>query len=380
MGGDVTARVFKISHANQAGKVSLSRVFKGALKDGAKLGGERVSGLHTVFGAKQKKCIKAELGDVVAIGRLDKARVGSLLTTHENLDLNWPDPLGPLFSLALHPESRDDEVKLTSALAKLSEEDPALSMEQNADTGELLLRGQGDIHLKIALERLKNRFDMDVTSAEPKVPYKETIRSGTSRHARHKKQSGGHGEFGDVHLDIKPLPRGSGFSFDDKVVGGAVPRQYIAAVEAGIREYLDKGPLGFPVVDVAVTLIDGQHHAVDSSEMAFRKAAHQAMREAMPDCAPVLLEPMCHVAISAPSAFTSNLQRLVSGRRGQITAFQPMEGRTGWDTVTAQLPQSEMQDVVIELRSATQGVGTYAARFDHLSELTGKAADAVLSK
>lgn len=373
------ARVFKVNHVGQTGKQCLARIFKGVIADGEGLGGERISGISRVHGGKMKKAPKAGLGEVVALGRLDSAQAGDLLTPTERQTLNWPNPLSPLYALAVHPDSREDEVKLTGALAKLAEEDPSLSVEQNADTGELLLQGQGDVHLKVALDRLKNRFGMDISATLPKVPYKETIRTGASRHARHRKQSGGHGEFGDVHLEIAPLPRGGGFNFADKIVGGAVPRQFIPAVETGVREYLDKGPLGFPVVDIAVTLTDGQAHSVDSSEMAFKKAAQQAMREAMPTCSPVLLEPVCHVQVSAPNAFTSNLQRLISGRRGQIMGFHPMDGRSGWDTVTAQMPQSEMQDLVIELRSATQGVGIYAARFDHLAELTGKAADAVLN-
>jgi len=212
------------------------------------------------------------------------------------------------------------------------------------------------------------------------VPYKETIQKPTSQHSRHKKQSGGHGEFGDVHIEIKPLPRGSGFDFSNTVTGGAVPRQYIPAVETGVKEYLPRGPLGFSVVDLAVTLTDGQHHAVDSSEMAFKKAAQQAMREGMPNCGPVLLEPICTVTISMPDEFTSNIQRLVSGRRGHILGFDAKEGWPGWDEVQAHIPQVEMHDMIIELRSMTQGVGTFAWAFDHLQELSGKLADNVVSE
>lgn len=377
--GDVCARVFKVNHAGQAGKLALARMFKGEVKDGATFGGERISGLYRLFGAKSDKIAKVGPGAVAAFGRLEGAAAGVVLTPAERLDINWPAPLAPLFSLAVQTGSRDDEVKLTSVLAKLAEEDPSLAVEQSAETGELLLSGQGEVHLKVALERLKNRFGMDVSTARPKVPYKETIRKSAAKHARHKKQSGGHGEFGDVHLEIKPLPRGSGFVFTDSITGGAVPKQYIPAVEASVREFLDKGTLGFPVVDVAVTLTDGQFHSVDSSEMAFRKAAQLAMREAMPECSPVLLEPILYVEVSAPNTFTSNLQRLVSGRRGQILGFQAAEGRPGWDTVSAQIPQAEMQDLVVELRSGTQGVGVFSSRFDHLSELTGKAADAVIA-
>jgi elongation factor G len=201
-----------------------------------------------------------------------------------------------------------------------------------------------------------------------------------SHHARHKKQSGGHGEFGDVHLDIKPLPRGSGFEFNSLITGGVVPKQYIPAVEAGAREYLQRGPLGFPVVDVAVTLTDGQFHSVDSSDMAFRKAAALAMREGMPKCSPVLLEPIFEVKIALPSEFTSRIQRLVSGRRGQILGFGPKEDWKGWDEVSVLLPQAEMHGLIIELRSATLGVGTFEWEFHHLQELAGKIADDIVAR
>ncbi|MGE4561894.1 MAG: elongation factor G, partial [Rhodospirillales bacterium] len=197
---------------------------------------------------------------------------------------------------------------------------------------------------------------------------------------RHKKQSGGHGEFGDVHIEIKPLPRGSGFDFSNTITGGVVPKNYIPAVENGIKGYMSRGPLGFPVVDVSVTLTDGQYHAVDSSDMAFKKAAAQAMREGMPNCNPVLLEPIFQVQISLPSEFTSKIQRLVSGRRGQILGFDAKSGWKGWDEVSVKLPQSEMHDLIIELRSMTLGVGTFRWEFDRLQEFSGKEADQVVAE
>jgi elongation factor G len=220
---------------------------------------------------------------------------------------------------------------------------------------------------------------MTVTVARPEVPYKETIKKPISQHARHKKQSGGHGQFGDVHLDIKPLARGSGFNFNDTITGGVVPKQYIPAVEHGINDYMKRGPLGFPVVDIAVTLTDGQFHAVDSSEMAFRAAAQLGMRTAMPNCQPVLLEPICKVDISIPNEFTSKIQRLVSGRRGHILGFDAKQGWKGWDEVSVQLPQSEMHDLIIDLRSMTLGIGTFSWSFDHLQEFVGKQADKVVA-
>jgi elongation factor G len=375
------ARTFKTLHASHTGKLSLVRVWQGEIIDGTTLNGERVSGVSRMLGQKLEKQAKAGVGEVVALGRLDGARTGSVLSpSGKAVGGDWPEPLKPMFALAVHARERADEVKLTGALARLVDEDPSLSYGHDPDTGEFLLWGQGEMQVSIALDRLRNRFNIQVAGQRPQVPYKETIRGSVSQHARHKKQSGGHGEFGDVHVEIKALPRGAAFSFSDRISGGVVPKQYIPAVEAGVREYLARGPLGFPVVDIAVTLTDGQYHTVDSSDMAFRKAAQLAMREGMPKCGPVLLEPIFHVKIAVPSEFTSRIQRLVSGRRGQILGFEAKSDWKGWDEVSVLLPQAEMHGLIIEIRSATLGVGTFEWRFDHLQELSGKLADDVVAQ
>jgi len=379
--GGALAQVFKTVHAGHAGKLSFARVWRGEVKDGMRLNGERVSGLHRALGQKHDKLSQAGAGQVAALGRMEKVATGAALSESGNdTAADWPQPRKPLFSLSVHAEHREDEVKLTGALAKLAQEDPSFSYEPNRDTHELLLWGQGEMHLLVSIDRLKNKYNLAVISGRPQVPYKETIRKPISQHARHKKQSGGHGEFGDVHLDIKPLPRGSGFEFDNTITGGVVPRQYIPAVENGVKEFMVRGPLGFPVVDISVTLTDGQFHAVDSSEMAFRKAAGQAMREGLPNGKPVLLEPIFQVEIILPNEFTSKIQRLVSGRRGQILGFDAKPAWEGWDEVSVQLPQSEMHDLIIELRSMTLGVGSFEWKFDHLQELSGKEADDVVSQ
>lgn len=379
--GKALAQVFKTYHASHAGKLSLTRVWRGELTDGMTLNGGRVGGLFRVAGAQQTKVAKATVGEVVALGRMEKVSTGDVLTPSGKRPegiVPWPDALEPIYALAVSAEKRADEVRLTGALAKLVEEDPSLSFEQNPDTNEMLLWGQGEIHLQVALARLRHRYNLEVQSRLPQVPYKETIRKSTSQHGRYKKQTGGHGQFGDVHLDIKPLPRGTGFEFSQAVVGGAVPRQYIPSVERGVKEYLNRGPLGFPIVDIAVTLTDGQHHSVDSSDIAFRMAGRIAMVEGMPKCNPVLLEPILHVTISAPNQFTSNVQRLLSGRRGQILGFQAKKDWKGWDEISAYLPQSEIHDLIVELRSLTLGVGTFSWKFDHLQELTGRLVERVI--
>ncbi|KAA0597764.1 elongation factor G [Azospirillum lipoferum] len=373
----VAAQVVKTMMGSHAGKLSLARIWRGTVSDGMTLGGERVSGIFQLFGRDQTKVPQAVAGDLVALGRLEKAVTGDRLTEKANLGppADWPAAAPPVHGLALRAENRNDEVKLSAALQKLREEDPSLTLDQSAETGELVLWGQGDVHLKLAMDRLRSRFNVAVKGQPPQVPYKETIRKGTSHHARFKRQTGGHGQFADIHVEIRPLPRGSGIQFEDAVVGGAVPRQYIPAVEAGVREAAVRGPLGFPVVDFAVALTGGQFHAVDSSDMAFKTVARQAMADALPACEPVLLEPILTVTIAVPSAFTPKVQRLVSGRRGQLLGFDARPGWPGWDEVKACMPQADMQDLIVELRSLTFGVGSYSAEFERLQEVVGKAAD-----
>ncbi len=378
----VAAIVFKTYHLEHTGKISLSRILAGQVKDGQTLGGQRIASLLRPKGNGFDKIPTAQAGDVVGLGRMEQLHTGEVLTANGQVPagFRWPEPLVPLHAMAVDAENRNDEVKLTSALTKLSEEDPSLSHEHVPDTHELVLRGQGEIHLSIALDRLKNRFKLPIKGRRPSVSYKETIRGRTKQHARFKRQSGGHGQFGDVHVEIWPQERGQGFEFHDKVVGGAVPRQFIGSVEEGVREFLTRGPLGFPVVDVAVALFDGQYHDVDSSDQAFKTAARMAMQEAMPKCHPVLLEPICMVEVSAPAAFTAKVHNLITGRRGHIQQMNAMTDWQGWERVEALMPQSEIQDMVVDLRSLTLGVGSFTYRFDHLQELSGRLADKVVEQ
>jgi elongation factor G len=383
IGSDSAAAiVFKTYHLEHTGKISLARVVAGQIKDGQSLGGQRIASLLRPKGNGFDKIATAVAGDVVGLGRMEHVMTGHALLAagQPPASFKWPDPLTPLYSMAVDAENRNDEVKLTAALAKLAEEDPSLRYEHDPDTHELVLRGQGEIHLSIALDRLKNRFKLPVKGRRPSVSYKETIRGRAKQHARFKRQSGGHGQFGDVHVEVWPQERGQGFEFHDRVVGGAVPRQFIGSVEEGVREYLQRGPLGFPVVDVAVALFDGQYHDVDSSDQAFKTAARMAMQEAMPKCNPVLLEPICMVEIQAPAAFTAKVHNLVTGRRGHIQQIAAVAEWPGWESVQALMPQSEIQDLVVDLRSLTLGVGSFTYRFDHLQELSGRIADKVVEQ
>ena len=377
--GDPLIQILKSYNTQHGGKLSVARIWRGSLADGTTLGSERVSGLFRIMGQQTEKLAEAVVGDIVGLGRLEEAVTGATLSTAKDVaELpNAPNPQ-PVYALAMTAADRNDEVKVSGAITKLIEEDPSLRFEHEDDTNQWLLWGQGEMHLRVAADRLKNRSGLAVNVERPKVPYKEAIRKAVSQHSRYKKQTGGHGQFGDVHIDIKPLPRGSGFQFEEKVVGGSVPRQFIPAVAAGVQDFLHKGPLGFPVVDISVTLTDGQHHAVDSSEMAFKTAGRMAMSEGLPKCDPVLLEPILHVDISVPSELTSRVNGVVSSRRGQILGFDTRPGWSGWDILSAQLPQSEMHDLIIEIRSLTSGVGTFTWKFDHLQELQGRLADEVV--
>jgi elongation factor G len=380
--GDTLAQVFKTNFVPHAGKLSVARVWRGEVKDGMTLNGGRVAGLFHLQGHNIDKTDSAGIGEVVALGRLEDVHTGDVLTPSGDAkdELIWPEKLTPVYALAVEAENRADEVKLTGAIGRLAEEDPSLALEQNADTQQMLVWGQGEMHLQIAFDRMANKAHLKVKSHMPRVAYKETIRKSTSQHGRFKRQTGGHGQFGDVHIDIKPLPRGSGFNFAQTISGGVVPRQYIPAVESGVKDYMSEGPLGFPVVDMAVTLTDGSYHAVDSSEQAFKQAARIAMTEGMSKCDPVLLEPIYLVRIAVPSEYTSRAQRLISGRRGQFLGFDARPGWKGWDEVSANMPQSEIRDLINELRSLSLGVGTFTYQFDHLQEITGKLADQVIEQ
>jgi elongation factor G len=383
---DALAYVFKTMHLQHGGKLSLTRLLAGRLEDGATLqssSGEigRVSGILPVSGAHESKRAAAEAGDTVALGKLDSIKTGDTLSSGKTAPdaLVSIEPRPPVLALALAAADRKDDVKLGQALLRLNEEDPSLSMIHNARTHDIVLWGQGEMHLRVALERLRDRFGVNVKSQAPTIGYQETIRKSISQRGRHKKQSGGHGQFGDVVLEVKPMPRGGGFEFNEKVVGGAVPRNYIGAVEEGVVDGLARGPLGFPVIDVQVTLTDGSYHSVDSSDLAFRTAARIGVSEALPQCQPVLLEPIHVVEIVCPTDATAKINAILSGRRGQILGFDTREGWTGWDRVRAMMPEAEIGELIVELRSATAGAGSFTRAFDRMAEVTGRAADQIIA-
>ncbi|WP_237213168.1 elongation factor G [Falsiroseomonas oryziterrae] len=362
-GAEPLAQVFRTVQAGHAGRLSFVRIWRGALKDGASLSGQRIGGVWRFPAGEPAKVAEAAAGEVVALGRLDGAATGDTLGGGR---LPFPEPPAPTFSLAIEPEDRKDEVRLGAALNRLTEEDPSLRIEQMPETGETVLHGQGEQHLRAAVEKLTQTVRL--ATHRPRVPFRETIRRPVRHHARLKRQTGGHGQFADVVIEVAPRPRGAGFAFVDKVVGGAIPRKFIPACGEAAEEAARRGPLGNPVVDIEVTLVDGGFHSVDSSDMAFATATRMAMQEALAKADPVLLEPVEHVAVQVPQAFTPAAQRLLTGRRGQILGYAESPGRPGWDEVEAMVPAAELHDLILELRGQTLGLGTYRHRFDHLAE------------
>jgi elongation factor G len=383
---DALGYVFKTLHLQHGGKLSLTRLFTGRLDDGATLQSSagqsaRVSGIFAAGASQDGKRTSAEAGDTVALGKLDTIKTGDTVSSGKTAPaaLLTIEPLPPVLAISIAAIDRKDDVKLGQALLRLNEEDASLTMVQNPRTHDTVLWGQGEMHLRVALERLLGRFGVNVKSHPPAIGYQETIRKPITQRGRHKKQSGGHGQFGDVVLDIKPLPRGEGFQFAEKVVGGAVPRNYIPAVEEGVVDGLTRGPLGFPVTDLAVTLTDGSYHSVDSSDLAFRTAARVGLSEGLPQCQPVLLEPIHTVEIVCPTDATAKINAILSARRGQILSFDTRDGWQGWDCVRALMPESEIGELIVELRSATAGAGSFRRQFDHMAEVTGRAADQIIA-
>ena len=383
---EATALVLKTFHTTHGGKMSVVRLLGGQAGDGTTLlapGGDsaRVSGVFKLMGQHFEKRSQATAGETIAFGKLDSAKTGDTLSSGKQpvAALIQVKPFAPVLATAVRAKERKDDVKLGPAFTKLTEEDPSLTVIHNAENHEVVIWGQGEMHLRVASERLADRFLVPVSTRPPSVGYRETIRKPITQRGRHKKQSGGHGQFGDVVLEIKPLPRGAGFKFEDRITGGVVPRNYIPAVEEGVLDALKHGPLGFPVVDLSVALIDGSYHTVDSSDQAFRTAGRIGIVEGLPQSQPVLLEPIHEVEIVCPSEATAKMNAILSGRRGQILGFDTREGWDGWDTVRAQMPESEIGDLIIEVRSATAGVGSFIFKFDHMAELIGRTADQIIA-
>src|SRR5918993_787448 len=383
--GPPLPHVMKTQHTGHGGKLSIARVLRGAFREGDAVIGSRgaearIGSLVAMVGTATTRVPEAVAGDTLGFGRLQGIATADCFAAGKTRPeaIVSVAPPEPVYALSVKVKDRKDDVRLTSALAKIAEEDPALVIETRPEIGEMRLLGQGEMHLRVAIERLASRFQVPVETGKPRVNYCETIKAPASARGRHKKQTGGHGQFGDVMIEVRPLPRGEGFAFQDSITGGVVPRQYIPSVETGVRDALKCGPLGFPVVDLAVSLTDGSYHTVDSSDAAFQAAAKIALAEALPKAKPVLLEPILAVEITIPTEALSKATGLVSARRGQILGYDGRPGWQGWDVLQAMIPESEIGDLIVELRSATAGVGTFSTKFDHMAELSGRPAEMVL--
>jgi elongation factor G len=383
--GSLAALVFKTTADPFVGRLTYFRVFSGTLRsdthvwNASKQRDERLGQLFLVRGKTQTPVPQVGAGDIGAVAKLQETGTGDTLSSREHqyrlAPVEFPRPV---FSVAVEPKSKADLDKLGSALHRLAEEDPTVGVRRDPDTGETVVSGLGEQHIDVSVERIKRKFGVDLNLHVPRVPYRETIQRKTSSEYRHKKQTGGHGQYGHVHLEIEPLPRGAGFEFGDRVVGGSVPKNYIPAVEKGVRETLESGiAAGFPVVDLKVTLTDGSYHDVDSSEMAFKVAASQAFRKGFEEAGPTLLEPVMDVAVIVPEQFVGDVMSDMNGKRARVQGMEPDGDMT---TIHAQAPLAELQRYATDLRSITQGRGTYTMEFSHYEEVPAHIAQQVIAE
>lgn len=383
-GEPLSALVFKTLADPYVGRVNYFRVYSGTLKADSQVfnfnkgKAERIGSLFFMRGKNQIQTDQIVVGDIGAVAKLAVTGTGDTLGDKNNPivfpPIEFPEPV---ISFAVEPKSKGDEEKVSAGLARFLEEDPTFRVERNTETKQIIISGMGDMHLDVIVERLSKKFGVDVNLKTPKVPYKETIRGTSKKEGKYKKQSGGRGQYGHVFLEISPLPRGEGFVFEDKIVGGVVPRQYIPAVEKGVLEAMEEGNLArYPVVDIKVSLYDGSYHTVDSSEMAFKIAASMALRGAIDQADPVLLEPIMDVEVTVPENFMGDIMGDLNSRRGRIQGMAPGQGV---QVIKAQVPLAEMFDYAIDLRSMTQGRGFFTMKFSHYEEVPFQEAEKIIA-
>ena len=379
-----SAFVFKTISDPYTGKLTLFKIVSGELTgdsfyNSTQETSEKFGSILRMEGKKQSTVKTAGAGEIVAVAKLKETVTGdSLCAANKPIVFPAPEPIQPVISFALEAKTKGDEDKIHNALKRLMEEDPCLQVARDEETKEMVLSGMGQIHVEVVVEKMKRKFGVEVVIKEPKVPYRETIRKKVTQHYRHKKQSGGRGQFADIHIEVEPLPRGGGYEFVDKVVGGAVPRTYIPAVNKGIQESIRKGSVaGFPVQDVRVTLFDGQHHAVDSSEMAFKIAGSMGFKNAMKEAKPVLLEPIVKMEISVPDECVGDVIGDMNSRRGKVLGMDP-QGHA--QVVNVQVPMSEVLKYAPELRSMTSDRGMFTLEFSHYEEVPGQMAEKIVAE
>jgi elongation factor G len=382
--GPLSALVFKTAADPYVGRLTYFRVLSGTFKSDSHVQNltrdvdERVGTLYTVVGKDQNQVSQVAAGDIGAVAKLADTHTGDTLGDKGGVQLDPISFPAPAFSAAVTPKTKADLDKMGTALARIVEEDPSLRLERNADTGEMILSGLGDSHVEVNLERIKRKFSVELEMHMPRVPYRETVRGKGQAEYTHKKQTGGHGQFARVALEIEPLERGSGIQFEDRIVGGVVPKQYIGSVEKGVIEGAEEGPLAhFPMVDAKIVLFDGKEHPVDSSDIAFKIAASMALKEATQAGQPVLLEPIVNMQITVPESNTGDVISDLNGKRARVLGMNPAGTMT---TIDAQAPQSEVQHYSADMRSLTQGRGFFTMEFSHYEEVPSHLAQKVIDE
>jgi elongation factor G len=360
------------------------RVYSGVLKadshawNANKSHDERLGQLLVLRGKNNEPVAELKAGDIGAVAKLQETTTSDTLTVKEKPASLEPVVFpAPVFSMAIEPKTKADLDKMGNALARMVEEDPTLHVRKDAETGDNLLSGMGESHIEIAVERVQRKFGVSLEKNEPKVPYRETIRAGAKAQGKFKRQTGGHGQFGDTWIELAPA-KGEGFVFEDKIVGGVVPKQYIPAVEKGIREAMAEGLLaGYPVTDVKAVLYDGSYHPVDSSEMAFKIAGSMGFKAAAQHASPVLLEPIMDVEITVPQEYMGDVISDLNGKRAKVLGMEP--GADSTQSIRAHVPMSEMLKYATDLRSITQGRGTYTMTFLNYEEVPAQMAQRIIA-
>ncbi|MFQ5834383.1 MAG: elongation factor G [bacterium] len=380
-----SAFVFQTLLEAHLGEVNLFKVFSGVLSSGTtiynstKRTDEKIGQIYLMQGSSREETPRVVAGDIGAVAKLKNTETGDILCTRENPvtfpPLQFPEPTT---SIALKPKGEKDEKKMSMALAKLVKGDPLLKVETDRESGQTILSGTGEVHLEIMIDRLKTEFNVEVQTEEPKVPYRETITVSAEAQGRYKRQTGGHGQYGDVWLRVRPLPPGEGFKFVNKIKGGAVPSRYIPAVEKGVKEALKKGILAsYPLVDLEVTLFDGTYHPVDSSDIAFHIAASMGLKKAVEQAKPILLEPIVELEVEVPDEFLGDANGDLNSRRGKILEVEPSQGR---QRIRATVPLAKLHNYSTTLRSITQGKGTFAKRFSHYERTPDEVAQRIIAQ
>jgi elongation factor G len=367
------AYVFKTISDPFVGRISLFRVYAGRVPGDADLevasgGHVRMHNLFHLLGKDHHDTKEVLCGDIAAVAKVEGARAGhTLRNPGSRIALQPVTYPRPVAELAISPKSQQDEEKLSTALARMLEEDPTLAVERRGETGETVLSGLGDTHLDVTIARIRRKFGVEVTTQLPKVPYRETITASAEAEGKHKKQTGGRGQFGVANVKFSPRPRGSGYEFIDSIKGGAIPRQFIPAVDKGIQEASTRGVLaGFPLTDFSAEVIDGKYHSVDSDELSFRMAGIQALKSAASSLRPVLLEPIMRMLIRVPEDYTGDVMGDINGKRGRVLGI---DSDGSLRVINAEVPMAEMQRYAADLRSMTSGRGTFEVAFDHYSEV-----------